>query len=101
MKGNKIVLAALLVAGTLGLTALPASADSILLKVQLPGTNYCHLRFPAIRENTLTWARPVLKDPSSGDIVDFYGPCNYDPVGKEAVQAQVRELERRLREDGN
>jgi len=59
------------------------------------------MKFPAIREATLTWDRPVLKDASSGDIIDFYGPCDYDPRGKQAVQAQLRERQRRLSEDSN
>jgi len=60
--------------------------EEILLKVELRGTNYCHLRFPAMREETLSSNRPVLKDPPGGDIVDFYGPCDYDPVGKAEVK---------------
>jgi hypothetical protein len=55
---------------------------------------YCHLKFPAIREDTLYSDRPVLKDPRDGDIIDFYGPCDYDPLGKEAVLQQRTDLVR-------
>lgn len=72
-----------------------AAAEAILYKAQLPGTNYCHLRFPAIREETLAWSRPVLKSADSGDVIDFYGPCDYDPAGKDAVRAQLRDQQRR------
>jgi hypothetical protein len=65
-------------------------AEGILYEAQLSGTNYCHLRFPAIREETLTWSRPVLRSADSGDVIDFYGPCDYDPVGKDAAGAQLR-----------
>jgi hypothetical protein len=104
MKYKKLMLAALLSIGVLGLDPLSVkSDDGILLKVQMPGTNYCHLKFPAIREETLSSNRPVLKDSSTGDIVDFYGSCNYDPLGKEAIQAQLlqaqRERTRRLTTD--
>ena len=64
---------------------------------------YCHLKFPAIREDTLYSDRPVLKDPRDGDIIDFYGPCDYDPLGKEAVLRQRAELVRernRLEDNG-
>ena len=90
MKFKTLTLAALLSIGVLAVDAFPANAqaDGILLKVQLRGTNYCHLRFPAIQEGTLASNRPVLKNPSSGDIVDFYGPCDYDPTGAAAVRAQ-------------
>ena len=55
--------------------------------------SYCHLRFPAMRPSTLDSAKPTLKPASSNDIVDFYGPCDYDPVGKEQVikQKQLRD----------
>ena len=58
------------------------------MKVEaIPDSNYCHLQFPAIEEWSLAY-RPVLKDASTTDIIDFYGPCNYDPHGREAVIEQ-------------
>jgi hypothetical protein len=95
---KKTTLALLFSIGILGLEqgSVRAQADGILFKVQQPGTNYCHLKFPAIREETLSWSRPVLKDASQkGDIIDFYGPCDYDPTGKVAVQSQKIENQRR------
>ena len=95
MNFTEVTLALLFSIGMLGIQQLlpvKAQADDILFKVQLPGTNYCHLKFPSIREETLSSSRPVLsdtsKDPRTGDIIDFYGLCNYDPTGKEAVQRQ-------------
>ena len=54
---------------------------------------YCHLRFPTIKPSTLDSAKPTLKPALTSDIVDFYGPCDYDPVGKEQVlkQKQLRD----------
>jgi len=98
VKTIKLLLSVLLLAGTLGATVAPGWADGVILKVEAtPGSNYCHLKFPAIREDTLYWARPVLKDAGSGDIIDFYGPCDHDPLGREEIQAQRTEWERRLR----
>jgi len=95
MKFKKLMLGALISIGVLGIDPLSGKADDgILLKVQMPGTNYCHLKFPAIREETLSSSRPVLKDASTGDILDFYGPCNYDPLGSEAIQAQLLQAQR-------
>jgi hypothetical protein len=45
------------------------AAQGIIAKV--PSGTYCHLKFPAIREDTLFSDHPVLKDPSDGDIRDF------------------------------
>ena len=90
---------ALFLAGTLLLISpLLWAAEGIISKVSDPSGNFCHLKFPAIREETLNWDRPVLKDPSEGDIIDFYGPCNYDPLGKEAVLRQRAEYERLRRQ---
>jgi hypothetical protein len=58
--------------------------------------SYCHLRFPAIRPSTITTAKPTLKPVASDDIIDFYGPCDYDPVGKEEVMRQKQMYEQRL-----
>ena len=78
------------------------AADGIISKVSDPSGSFCHLRFPAIREESLLWDRPVLKDPSEGDIVDFYGPCDYDPLGKAEIQRQRADIQReRNRRDGD
>ena len=97
MKLQKLTLAAAFAVGVLGMNLLPAeAADGILYKVQAGNTNYCNLKFPAIREDTLHMDRPVLKSPSTGDIVDFYGSCDYDPTGKAALQDQRMEKSHRF-----
>jgi hypothetical protein len=57
--------------------------------------SYCHLTFPAIREETLSSDRLVLKDPSEGDIIDFYGSCDTDPLGEDQVHQQRLERQHR------
>jgi hypothetical protein len=47
----------------------------------------------------LAWSQPVLKD--TDDIVDFYGPCNHDPVGKEEIQSQKIEKQHRFEREYN
>jgi len=93
MKITKILPGLLLLAGTLGADAASAGEAGVLAKAQAVPGNYCHMKFPAIREETLSWDRPVLKN--DGDIIDFYGPCNYDPLGKDAIQAQKLDQQRR------
>lgn len=71
------------------------AADGILYKAQAPGTNYCHLKFPAIDRRTLHWDRPVLEPSGTSDTIDFYGPCNTDPTGREQAWDQhVRNIRR-------
>lgn len=73
------------------------AAQGIILYEQEPGTNLCHLKFPAIREETLSWDHPVLKDAGTGDIIDYYGRCDYDPLGADAIQTQKLDLARKYR----
>jgi hypothetical protein len=70
------------------------AAEGIISRAPDSSGIYCNLKFPAIKEDTLTSDRPQLKDPSEGDIVDFYGPCDYDPLSKEEVQRQKGDIQR-------
>lgn len=67
------------------------AAEGVIAKVSDSSGNFCHLQFPAIREETLQWNRPVLKDPSEGDIISFYGPCDHDPLGRQEILRQRAE----------
>jgi hypothetical protein len=102
MKRIGLLVSLLGLLGSLGLSIAQLwGAESVISRVPIPGSKYCHLRFPAIREETLSSARPVLKDPSDGDIVDYYGPCDYDPAGKEEIARQKAELRRDRHNDNS
>jgi hypothetical protein len=47
----------------------------------------------------LASSQPVLKD--ADDIVDFYGACNHDPLGKEEIQSQKLEMQHRIQNEYN
>jgi hypothetical protein len=87
MKIAKSFLAGLVLMGSVGVSGAKA-ADGVLLQEQDGPGNYCHMQFPAIDESTLYTDHPVLKSADSGDIIDFYGSCNEDPLGKDQVMAQ-------------
>lgn len=91
MKTATSFLAALLLVGGLEGKSTFAAAEGVISNATLTPGGYCHLTFPAIREETLSWDRPVLKDPGEGDIVDFYGPCDHDPLGKDEIESQRRQ----------
>jgi len=94
MKIATSFVAAALLVGTLGASGATLGADGVLLREELaPGSNYGHLKFPAIREETLYWDQPVLKDPSDGDIIDFYGSLDHDPLGEDEIARQRRQLQ--------
>lgn len=95
MKRGKLFAAVLLLAGVIGPGAASAGAVGVVSKETFAGGGYCHTKFTSIQEDTLGQARPVLKDGGSGDIVDFYGPCDHDPLGKDEIRAQELESQRR------
>ncbi len=95
MKKIKVLISMAMLIGALGASEPPSqAAQGIIYRSGPPSDSYCHLKFPAIRENTLFSSRPVLKDASDGDIVDFYGPCDYDPVGQQEVLRQRADVVR-------
>ena len=76
--------------------SLVAASQGIIFKNADSSGQYCHLKFPAITRDSLFTDRPVLKDPSEADILDFYGPCDHDPLGKAEVQRQRADRRRQF-----
>ena len=99
MKSMKLVVWVLFLGGTIGLGATWARAEDVISKDVLTEGSYCHTKFESIREETLASSQPLLKD--TDDIVDFYGPCNHDPVGKEEIQSQKIEKQHRFEREYN
>ena len=99
MKIATSFLAALLLVGSLGAGNSFAAAEGVISNATLVPGSYCHLTFPAIREDTLSSDRPVLKDPSEGDIIDFYGSCDHDPLGNDEIKSQKRRAADRYEND--
>ena len=96
MKIATSILAAVLFTGTLGALNNAIAEDGILSKDQFTAGSYCHERFPGIRQGTLDSDQPALKDSSTGDVIDFYGPCDENPVGKHQVHEQKLEAQHRF-----
>ena len=98
VRRNKIITGIFLAAMGLPSGSVSWAAEGVISKVADANDSYCFLKFPAIKEDTLYWDRPVLKDPSSGDIISYYGPCDHDPLGREEIRRQRNQLlERRRR----
>jgi len=101
MKGAvRLLSAAFALTGILTGSAVLLAADGVLLREPAAVGNYCHLKFPAIEEETLNWDRPVLKPSNTRDIIDFYGPCDHDPLGLDEIQSQKRQLSSERRDEG-
>ena len=86
MKHIGTTLSMLVLAGSLAGSAL-ATDNGVLSKDQADD-NYCHMRFPAITSKSLGTKHPQLKNAQTGDVIDFSGPCDESPTGKDQVQAQ-------------
>ena len=61
------------------------------VKSAMDDGSYCHLKFPAVRQSTINTDDPQLKI-GSGDVVDYYGPCNHDPLSRDELSSQRNEL---------
>jgi hypothetical protein len=99
MKLARSFFVALLFTNTFAVISTGIAADGILSKGEFNTGSYCHEEFPAIRRSTLADDQPVLKDPGKGDVIDFYGSCDENPVGKDQVQAQRLEDQHRFAND--
>ena len=99
MKSIKLGLGAMAVTGALGLSAVSTRAETVISKDVFTDGSYCHTKFESIREDTLASSQPMLKDVD--DIVDFYGPCNHDPLSKEEIQSQKIEMQHRYNNEYN
>jgi hypothetical protein len=99
MNNIKSLMSVVFLTGALGLSAASAGAENVISKDVLADGSYCHTKFESIREDTLASSQPVLKD--ADDIVDFYGACNHDPLGKEEIQSQKLEMQHRIQNEYN
>ena len=99
MNNIKSFMSVVFLTGALGLSAVSVGAEGVISQDVLTDGSYCHTKFESIREDTLASSQPVLKD--ADDIVDFYGACNHDPVGKEEIQSQKIEMQHRFQSEYN
>lgn len=64
------------------------ASDGVLSKDEFAPQSYCHMKFPAIRPRTLDTNQPELKRLDTGDVIDFYGPCDESPTSTDQVTNQ-------------
>jgi hypothetical protein len=107
-KNSKAVVFSAVLAASLGFGSAHAWAlegvisKDVVAAEELRGEgDYCHLKFPAIEPGTLASDHPVLQSADSGEIIDFYGPCNHDPLGQDEVKNQAADEAFVLDRDGD
>jgi hypothetical protein len=69
-----------------------ANENGILYKpVSSEDANYCHIKYAAYSEQSL---RTGNLEFNASDVIDMYGPCNFDPSSPEEVRKQLSQLTR-------
>ncbi len=96
MKNAKSKLSVLLVVAVLGVSGATLAADGVVVQGELNPGNYCHEKIPAMRSRTLDDNQPQLKDSDTGDVIDFYGPCDESPTGADQITAQKLEQQHHM-----
>jgi hypothetical protein len=96
MRTTRTLLAVMILAGGLLRAGTASATDGVISKSELTPGSYCHLQFPAITRQSLFTDHPVLKSADSGDIIDFYGPCDENPLGPDQVASQRDQHSQRL-----
>lgn len=92
MTNFKSNLSMLLIVGVLGTSGVAlAAGDDVEVEGQLAPGSYCHEKFPAMTERSLDGSQPQLKQSTTGDVIDYYGPCDQDPTGKDQILTQKLE----------
>jgi hypothetical protein len=92
MKKSVSLLSNLLLSSALfcgGVAMAQELGSGAILRVPDANAAYCHMKFPAVREDSLSWAHPVFDD-GAVHAVDFYGSCDYDPLGIDELRTQRR-----------
>lgn len=83
---------------TSGVNVARGEEEGIVLReVATAGQDYCHIKYMAFKEETLSSPEPEF---NPGDVVDFYGPCSFNPRSDEEIRKQTADARRALTEDG-
>lgn len=90
MKRIGATVSAILLVGSLAGSAY--AADNTIVKDDA-GDGYCHMKFPAMTLKTLASDSPQLKNTQTGDVIDYYGPCDQTPTSQDQVISQKHDEE--------
>jgi hypothetical protein len=90
MKIRPIVLS---VALSMGLTSQGMASETGIFYKQTSSedSSYCHIKYNAYTEQSLQTGQLEF-NPS--EVIDMYGPCNFDPTSREEVKKQVADFQR-------
>src|SRR5690349_13821075 len=91
MKRTLSLLSNLLMSSTLFWGVPLAHAELVggqeIVREPAEAASYCHMKFPPMSEQSLGWQEPAFEQGAENSI-DFYGPCDHNPLGTEEARAQ-------------
>ena len=93
MNKREFAIGMALLVGLIGF-GTPAGAQDVISKEIAIEGSYCHMKFPAIDEDTLSGSTPSLNN--SSDLIDFYGACDRNPLGNDEVLSQRLQSQHRF-----
>jgi hypothetical protein len=83
---------------TVGVGQAKADESGIILKeASANDPSYCHIKYMAF---TLESLRGGALEFEPSDVIDLYGPCNFDPKSQQEVKSQLEAARRGLHGDG-
>ncbi len=82
---------------TVGAGHVKADESGIISKQASGNGTYCHIKYMAFTAESL---RNGALEFEPSDVIDFYGPCSFDPKSQQEVQSQLGAARRGLHGDG-
>jgi hypothetical protein len=89
MKIAKTIFAALFLVSNIAASSMAPADDGVIEKAVAPGS-YCHQKVRAIDPSTLDSDNPSLRSSTSGDVIDYYGPCDETPKSEYRNPKQIQ-----------
>jgi len=77
-------LAAVLLSSIVGCAGVASKTEAVPTQEVARAGEYCHKKLPAVGPTV-----PTMVQPASGDIIDYYGPCD-GPSVSEQIEQQRR-----------
>ncbi|MBI4489636.1 MAG: hypothetical protein HY694_11170 [Deltaproteobacteria bacterium] len=81
-----------------GINVARGEEGIVLREVAGVEQDYCHIKYMAFKLETLGWSQPEF---NPDELVDFYGPCSFDPQSAEEIERQLAAARRALSDGDN
>ena len=90
MKFKPMVLSATFAMALTG-PALASENGILYMQASSEDSGYCHIKYAAYSEHSLKSGHLEF---DTGDVIDMYGACSFDPTSPEEVSKQMSQMSR-------